>query len=223
MRAYFITQLRTLYESKLSPDPVFALQFSTFLDEVELFIDLLLAMRDLPETVEWKDERTSAIYRLMDFIRRVGRSELYVHFVHQLVGINLEAKDWLGAGLAMKCHAEVYEWAVDGDLVDRWAGEGVKLPAQTQFARRESLYYHAIDYFGKLDSLPIPPRETNTDSGQPKQRRTSSPWNCVKSSPCNTRRSHMMSRRSPSSSRTKRGCGNGWDSLRDPNQSTSAS
>jgi hypothetical protein len=39
---------------------------------------------------------------------------------------------------------------MEGGLVDRWGGEGIKLPAQTQFARRESLYYHAIDYFGEL-------------------------------------------------------------------------
>lgn len=154
MRAYFITQLREAYESKPSSDPAFALQFSTFLDEVELFIDLLLAVRDLPESVEWKDERAGAIYRLMDYIKRVGRSELYVRFVHQLVTINLEAKDWLGAGLAMRMHGEAYEWTMDGGLVDRWGGEGIKLPAQTQFARRESLYYHAIDYFGELPVSP---------------------------------------------------------------------
>lgn len=150
MRAYFITQLRTLYESRPSPDANFATQFSTFLDEVELFIDLLLAVRDLPDSIEWKDERSAAIYRLIDFIKRVGRSELYVRFVHQLVGINVIAKDWLGAGLAMKLHAEAYTWTGGGDLVDRWSGEGIKLPAQTQFARRESLYYHAIDYFGEF-------------------------------------------------------------------------
>lgn len=176
MRAYFITQLRTLYESKPSPDPKFAHQFSTFLDEVELFIDLLLTFRDLPESVEWKDERASAIYRLMDFIQRVGRSELYVRFVHLLVGINVGGQDWLGAGLAMKCHAETYEWTNEGDLVDRWSGEGVKLPAQTQFARRESLYYHAIDYFGEsrvyLLSI-VSFREKRADDSQPRRKRTS--------------------------------------------------
>lgn len=148
MRAYFVTQLRTTFESQPSPDPVFASQFGTFIDEVELFIDLLLAVRDIPETVEWKDERATALYRLIDFIKRVGRSELYARFVHQLVRINVEARDWLAAGLAMKMHAETYEWMNDGDVVDRWEGEGISLPAQTQFARRESLYYHAIDYFG---------------------------------------------------------------------------
>lgn len=149
MRAYFITQLRALYESKPSPNPTFATQFSTFLDEVELFIDLLLGVRDLPESVEWKDERASAIYRLMDFLKRLGRTELYIRFVHQLVGVNTEAKDWLAAGMARKMHAEAYEWSGEGGLVDAWKGADIKLPAQTQFARRESLYYHAIDYFGE--------------------------------------------------------------------------
>lgn len=149
MRAYFIAQLRAVFETSPRIDANFHTKVGTFLDEVELFIDLLLAMRDLPETPEWKDERAAATYRLMQFVRRVGRDDLYIGFVHQLVRLNVETRDWLGAGSALKMHAEMYEWTVNGDLVDMFREGKIDLPPQSQFARRESLYYYVIDYFGE--------------------------------------------------------------------------
>ena len=123
---------------------------SRFLTEIELFIDLLLAIRDLPDTSEWATERAAATYRLMDFILRIGRQDLYIRFVHQLVAISLEVRDLIAVGLALKLHADLYDWAtIDGDLLDAFASEsGVSLPAQTQWARKEALYYLAVDYFG---------------------------------------------------------------------------
>lgn len=148
MRAYFVAQLRALFEASPKVDATFHTKVATFLDEVEIFIELLLAMRDLPETPEWKDERAAATYRLMQFVRRVGRDDLYIRFVHQLVRLNLETRDWLGAGLALKLHAEMYDWRLDGDVVDVFKEGKIDLQAQSQFARKESLYYHVIDYLG---------------------------------------------------------------------------
>lgn len=156
MRAYFIAQLRAVFEASPEIDANFRTKVGTFLDEVELFIDLLLAMRDLPETPEWKDERAAATFRLMQFVRRVRRDDLYIRFVHQLVRLSLDSRDWLGAGLALKMHAEMYDWRLDSDLVDVFAERKIDLPAQNQFARRESLYYHAIDYFGTSAVLSCP-------------------------------------------------------------------
>ena len=148
MRAYFVAQLRAVFEASPDIEAPFLAKVGIFLDEVELFIDLLLAVRDLPETLEWKDERAAATYRLMQFVRRVGRMDLYIRFVHQLIRLNVETSDWLGAGLALRLHAEVYEWKLDGDLVDKFREGKIDLPAQNQFTRRESLSYHVIDYFG---------------------------------------------------------------------------
>jgi dedicator of cytokinesis protein 3 len=148
MRAYFVTQLRAVFEASPSIDENFHAKVGVFLDEVELFIDLILAIRDLPDTPEWKEELVAATYRLMEFIKRVGRTDLYIRFVHQLFKITVDSQDWLGAGLALRLHAALYPWSREGDLVDAFEHGGIKLPVQTQFARRESLYYHAIDYFG---------------------------------------------------------------------------
>ncbi len=148
MRAYFVAQLRAVFEASPHIDATFHTKVGSFLDEIEIFIELLLAMRDLPETPEWKDERAAAIFRLMQFVRRVGRDDLYIQFVHQLVQLNVETRDWLGAGLALRRHAEMYDWKMDGDLVDVFREGKIDLPAQSQFARKESLYYQVIDYFG---------------------------------------------------------------------------
>jgi len=149
MRAYFVAQLRAVFAASPEIDARFHSKVGIFLDEVEVFIDLLLAVRNLPETPEWKDERAAATFRLMQFVRNVGRDDLYIRHAHYLLRLNLETRDWLGAGLALKMHAEMYDWKVDGDLVDVFRGGKIDLPAQSQFARRESLYYYVIDYFGK--------------------------------------------------------------------------
>jgi dedicator of cytokinesis protein 3 len=144
-KAYFVTQLRGVLEK--SP-PVDTLQHTvgTFMDEMELFIDLLLALRDVPDHARWRDERALALYRLMVFVRGIGRIDLYMRYAHQLCSIALAAKDHLAAGYALKLQAEVYPWRMDGGLVEEH--EGLGLPIQTQCQRKEALLYHAMDHFG---------------------------------------------------------------------------
>jgi len=117
------------------------------MDEIELFIDLLITLRTLPQPIEWKDERSLALFRLMEFTKRIGRKDLYSRFVHQLVSLALEAGDMLSAGYGMKLHAEVYTWTLGKGMVDEFPEMG--LPLQTQFERKEALLYHAMDYFGE--------------------------------------------------------------------------
>ena len=152
MRAYFVAHLRAVFEASPQIDADFNTKVGNLLDEIELFIELLMDLRDLLETLEWKDERSLAIYRLILFTQRVGREDLYVRFVHQLVRLDLEAKDYLGAGLALRLHADLYEWRLDGDLLDIFKDGTISLPAQTRFARKESLYYHAIDNFAEAEA-----------------------------------------------------------------------
>ncbi|WVR00207.1 hypothetical protein IAU59_007349 [Kwoniella sp. CBS 9459] len=147
MRAYFVAQLRAVFESSPEIDSTFTTKVSTFLDEIELFIDLLLSLRDIPETPQWADERSLATYQLMNFVSRIGRNDLYVRFVYQLVGIAIEAKNWITAGLALQLHAETYQWKVGGELLDQLHEGNLNLPPQGQFARKEAIFYHAIDYF----------------------------------------------------------------------------
>lgn len=150
-RAYFVSRLRGVFESTPEIDSKFKSHVGAFLDQVELFIDLLLAVRDLPESKMWKEERVAATYRLMEFFSQVGRDDLYIRFVHHLVNINVKAQDWFGAALALKLHADLYEWDVGGELVDEFANENIRLPAQSQFERKEALLYHVLQYLAEAE------------------------------------------------------------------------
>ncbi|WVQ84302.1 hypothetical protein IAT38_006454 [Cryptococcus sp. DSM 104549] len=153
MRAYFVAQLRAVFEASPEIDSSFSTKVSTFLSQVEHFIDLLLALREIPNNTLWKDERASAIYRIMSFVSRIGRKDLYVRYVHELVGINKGVKDWLGAGMALKLHADVYEWRIGGDAwVDAGQWGELKLPAQSEFARKQAIYYHVLEYFAEAEA-----------------------------------------------------------------------
>ena len=79
-----------------------------FLDSVDVFLELLLSVRALPEGEEFADDRVIATVcphydytassnvlmftwqlRLMNFIRRIGRDEIYIKYVHQLVNVGV--------------------------------------------------------------------------------------------------------------------------------------
>ena len=151
MRAYFITQLRLLSTSPPSPLPAaFSAAFAHFLEQVEHFIGLLLQLRELPEAPQWADERADAIFQLMDFVQRQGRAVLYVRFANLLVDIHVQAGDEVTAGFAVHLQALAYEWDEDkGRVVPAMSMQGLELPVQTPWARRESLYYLAIDHFSE--------------------------------------------------------------------------
>jgi hypothetical protein len=107
-RAFFIGQLRHLFDTSDVEDQLRD-RVSAFLDSVDLFLELLLSVRALPEGEEYADDRVIATVsilhilhrlhtshlifhqlRLMNFIRRIGRDEIYIKYVHQLVNVCME-------------------------------------------------------------------------------------------------------------------------------------
>ena len=103
-RAFFISQLRHLFESSRVEEQLRE-RVSNFLDSVDLFLEMLLSVRALPEGEEFSDDRVIATVRqlparsasvhphpsqlrLMNFIRRIGRNEIYIKYVHQLVNVS---------------------------------------------------------------------------------------------------------------------------------------
>lgn len=85
-RAYFISQLRHLFDSSNVEEPL-RQRVADFLDSVDLFLELLLTVRELPDGEEFQDDRVIATLRLMNFIRRIGRDEIYIKYVHHLVNV----------------------------------------------------------------------------------------------------------------------------------------
>ena len=69
-RAFFISQLRHLFESSNVEDQLRD-RVSNFLDSVDLFLEMLLSVRALPEGEEFADDRVIATVRQPHIVRLV--------------------------------------------------------------------------------------------------------------------------------------------------------
>ncbi|KAG6854061.1 hypothetical protein C0991_011039 [Blastosporella zonata] len=145
-RAFFIGQLRHLFETS-DVDEQLRERVSTFLDSVDLFLELLLSVRALPEGEEFADDRVIATLRLMNFIRRIGRDEIYIKYVHQLVNqMHLQSQNYVEAALTLKLHSDLHEWNLNSFVGPM---EDLGLPQQSHFQRKETLCLLILDYLGK--------------------------------------------------------------------------
>ncbi|KAF4598371.1 hypothetical protein EYR38_006773 [Pleurotus pulmonarius] len=144
-RTFFIGQLRHLFDTS-DVDDLLRERVASFLDSVDLFLELLLSVRDLPEGEEYADDRVIATLRLMNFIRRIGRDEIYIKYVHQLVNMHLQAQNYVEAALTLKLHSDLHEWDLSTFVGPM---EDLGLPQQSQFHRKETLCLLILDYLGK--------------------------------------------------------------------------
>ncbi|KAG6829556.1 hypothetical protein H0H92_004225 [Tricholoma furcatifolium] len=154
-RAFFIGQLRHLFDSS-DVDEQLRERVSSFLDSVDLFLELLLSVRALPEGEEFADDRVIATLRLMNFIRRIGRDEIYIKYVHQLVNMfdsflmgkqmHLQSQNYVEAALTLKLHSDLHEWDLNSFVGPM---EDLGLRQQSQFHRKETLCLLILDYLGK--------------------------------------------------------------------------
>ncbi|ELU37716.1 cytoplasmic protein [Rhizoctonia solani AG-1 IA] len=141
-RSFFVGQLRGLFDSS-SLDPVLRSRVEDFLDSVNLFLDLLMNVRELPDGDEYQDDRVIATLRLMNYTRKIGRDEMYIKYVHQLVNMHLNSENYVEAALTLKLHADLHEWDMHAYVE---ALMELDLPRQSQFARKEVLYLLIIEY-----------------------------------------------------------------------------
>ncbi|KAG9123502.1 hypothetical protein FRC07_014863 [Ceratobasidium sp. 392] len=144
-RSFFVSQLRGLFDSS-SLDPVLRSRVEEFLDSVNLFLDLLMNVRELPDGDEYQDDRVIATLRLMNYTRKIGRDEMYIKYVHQLVNMHLGSENYVEAALTLKLHADLHEWDLHAFVE---ALPELNLPRQSQFARKEVLYLLIVEYLSK--------------------------------------------------------------------------
>lgn len=76
--------------------------------------------------------------RLMEFLKDVQSEEAYIRYVHQLSELQNTAGNHTEAGLALRMHADRYEWDPSTNVTELVEP---KMPAQTAFERKESLYF----------------------------------------------------------------------------------
>ncbi|KAI0321083.1 hypothetical protein OF83DRAFT_1168770 [Amylostereum chailletii] len=144
-RAFFISQLRHLFYSSTVEEQLRE-RVANFLDSVDLFLELLLNVKALPDGEEYADDRVIATLRLMNFIRRIGRNEMYIKYVHQLVNMHLQSQNYVEAALTLKLHADLHAWDLNSFVEPM---EDLGLPQQSQFHRKETLHLLILDYLGK--------------------------------------------------------------------------
>ncbi len=82
--------------------------------------------------------------RLMEFLRDMQKEEMFVRYVHQLAALQAASRNHAEAGLALRLHAELYEW----DPLRTAPGLSDPLfPPQTHFERKERIYFDMIKHF----------------------------------------------------------------------------
>ncbi|KAI2616314.1 hypothetical protein GGR54DRAFT_240697 [Hypoxylon sp. NC1633] len=112
------------------------------IETIAEFLDLLVAVHSGDTT----SEASHLINRLqlMEFLRDMQKEEIFIRYVHQLAALQFDAKNHTEAGLALRLHAELYEWdptkltptLQDPDLLE-----------QSHFERKEKIYFEMIKHF----------------------------------------------------------------------------
>lgn len=82
----------------------------------------------------------------MSFIRNIGRSGIYVHYVHKLVNFHAAHGNFVEAGLALRLHADLHDWDLN-TMVE--AMPELSLPRQTAFSRKETLYFRILNFLSR--------------------------------------------------------------------------
>jgi hypothetical protein len=104
---------------------------------------LLLEMEQLPEDIEWEDERTIATLKVMEFLKRAQHPEPYITYVHELSKQHLSSNRMVEAGLTLLLHANLLQWS------DKPLKALLHFPEQSERRRKEQLYLKAIKYFDR--------------------------------------------------------------------------
>lgn len=111
------------------------------------FLELLTALHCGEATTEASNLINQL--RLMEFLREMQKEEIFVRYVHQLAKFLAESGHHAEAGLALRLHADLYEWdptSLTGALPEP------DFPAQTAFERKERVYFDMIKHFEDAES-----------------------------------------------------------------------
>jgi hypothetical protein len=148
LQKLFLGELLERFEplSLIPDDPLFAalLELTSTLDE---FLDLLVAVHSTDGGSGASDIINRL--RLMEFLRDMQKEEIFVRYVHQLANLQSETRNHTEAGLALRLHADLYEWDPSQQAL---ALADPEYPAQTQFERKERIYFDMIKHFEEGES-----------------------------------------------------------------------
>jgi dedicator of cytokinesis protein 3 len=143
LQKLFINELLSLFDtlSQVEDDPLYA-ALKELIATIDEFLDLLVAVHSTDVT----GEASHMIHRLrlMEFLRDMQKEEIFIRYVHQLAQLQDDARNPTEAGLALRLHADLYDWdptKIVPPLLDP------EFPAQSQFDRKEKIYFDIIKHF----------------------------------------------------------------------------
>ncbi|KAI9824609.1 MAG: hypothetical protein M1832_001699 [Thelocarpon impressellum] len=143
LQKLFINEMIGLFEPlSRQPDDPFYVAARNLLGTIDQFLDMLVAVH----STDVAGEVSHIIHtlRLMEFLRDMQKEDISIRYVHQLAQIQVQSRNSAEAGLALRLHAESYEWdptRVVAAMVDP------DFPEQTAFERKESLYFAMVKHF----------------------------------------------------------------------------
>jgi dedicator of cytokinesis protein 3 len=143
LQKHFIQELVDVFEPlSQDPDEPLLAAVKNLIATIDDLLDLLVAVHSM--------ETTGEIFHIMDtlhlmeFLKDMQKEDMYVRYVHQLATLQVEAGNYAEAGLALRLHAELYEWDPNltlGPLLEP------PTPPQNSFERKEQLYFQMIEHY----------------------------------------------------------------------------
>ncbi|KAA8571556.1 hypothetical protein EYC84_001554 [Monilinia fructicola] len=143
LQKLFINELFTLFDSlsRNPNDPLYN-AVKDLIGTTDEFLDLLVAVHSTDVT----GEASHMIHRLrlMEFLRDMQKEDIFIRYVHQLAELQTNAGNHTEAGLALRLHADLYEWDPSKMLPSL---DDPEFPAQSHFDRKERIYFDMIKNF----------------------------------------------------------------------------
>ncbi|KAK1250508.1 hypothetical protein MKX08_010511 [Trichoderma sp. CBMAI-0020] len=144
LQKLFITELLERFQplSEIEDEPLYA-ALRDLIGTLDEFLDLLVAVHS---GGDGSGEASNIInrLRLMEFLRDMQKEDIFIRYVHQLAKLQAESRNHTEAGLALRLHADLYEWDPIGQVP---ALAEPEFPAQSPFERKERIYFDMIKHF----------------------------------------------------------------------------
>ncbi|ROT42397.1 SH3 domain-containing protein [Sodiomyces alkalinus F11] len=143
LQKLFVSELLERFEplSQVPDEPLYA-AMRDLIGTVDEFLDLLVAVHSGDVTSE--ASHLINRLRLMEFLRDMQKEEIFIRYVHQLSTLQSESRNHTEAGLALRLHADLYDWDPARQV---GALAEPEFPAQTHFERKERIYFEMIKHF----------------------------------------------------------------------------
>ncbi|KAK0634336.1 hypothetical protein B0T17DRAFT_502010 [Bombardia bombarda] len=143
LQKLFVRELLARFEplSRIPDEPLYS-ALRELMGTVDEFLDLLVAVH----SGDGSGEASHLIHRLrlMEFLRDMQKEEIFVRYVHQLANLQADARNHAEAGLALRLHADLYDW---DPIKTTPALQDPEFPTQSHFERKERIYFDMIKHF----------------------------------------------------------------------------